>query len=164
MKLKTHLRSSSLEYLHNIARFWELEPESGEIGKTPEALASYLYPRLQISTQFRRIFEKLDGSQRDLIYFLALHGGEIPLDECRQRMALDPEGSLDDRIAQLNQLGFVWTEKLRDIPYRTVCFLPRRPNSGQKFPKSNTAKPNSGFAYVCDLARHYATVTKERNL
>lgn len=114
MKLKTHLRAATLDHLMEIAEFWGLIPESEEDASEVEALASHLYPRLQTPSQFRDVFEKLDHDQRDVVYFLAIHGGEIPLDECRKRMGGDDPSRFDELVEGLNRKGFVWSEKISE--------------------------------------------------
>src|SRR4051794_23875584 len=94
MKLKTQLRESGLERLLEIAQYWDLAPgQNGhrsaeseiEAADNSESLADYLYPRMQAPAHFKMAFERLEAPQRTLIYFLAMHGGELPIDEIRHR-------------------------------------------------------------------------------
>jgi hypothetical protein len=112
VKLKSHLRRSPLETLQAIAEFWRLEPEAPEARENAEALADHLYPRLQSPAPFKQAFERLEGSERELVYFLALHGGELPVDEFRRRAGLHAEGDLDSTFERLNRRGFLWRERL----------------------------------------------------
>lgn len=118
MKLKSQLRSASLEALRSIADFWSLDPESDETLRDPIALGEYLYPRLQASTQFKHAFERLEVGERELVYFLALHGGELPVEEFRRRTGLHDEEKMNEASERLGQRGFVWRESISDESHR----------------------------------------------
>lgn len=114
MKLKTHLRQCSLDHLHMIARFWDLCPTDEGVWQSRAKMADYLYPRMQTTSNFRPVFEKLDGPQRHWVYFLTLHGGELPVEEFRRRNCFDNAQEMSDAIHQLHERGFAWRERLRD--------------------------------------------------
>ena len=163
MKLKTHLRESSLEHLRGIAAFWQLEPNlaSGaaatlqpppeveqetepeiELESPPEAeaeaeaevelepgeevpppapvnaqalqLAEYLYPRMQAAALFREVFDKLPSLERDWVYLLAVHGGELPVEEMRRRCGFESLEAMNAALEPIERNGFVWREKVRD--------------------------------------------------
>lgn len=102
-----------------IAEFWALVPE-GLNGDQPEVemMANHLYPRLQTVHHFRETFEKLDATEKDLIYFLALHGGEIPFDECKRRMSGGDDDAFEALITGLNRRGFIWRDRISESSLR----------------------------------------------
>jgi hypothetical protein len=129
MKLKTQLREAGLERLLEIASFWDLTPGENITGGASEAtegdtesesledsesLADYLYPRMQTPANFKAAFDKLDTSHREWVYFLALHGGELPLEEMRRRCGFASNEELLAATAPLSAHGFIWRERLRD--------------------------------------------------
>jgi hypothetical protein len=114
MKLKTHLRETPLDRLQAIARFWESMPADGATAGDPAALAEYLYPRMQTAGNCRAAFDKLDADCRQYVYFLALHGGELPVDEFRKRMRIDSAAAFDEICRGLSDKGFVFRERIRD--------------------------------------------------
>ncbi|MEN6627137.1 MAG: helicase-associated domain-containing protein [Candidatus Sumerlaeia bacterium] len=114
MKLKTHLHETSLERLRAIAEFWGLQPPPDITADDPAALAEFLYPRMQTAANLRAAFDRLDASQRQLVYLLALHGGELPVDEMRRRCGMANQQELLDAIEPLADRGLVWREKVRD--------------------------------------------------
>lgn len=118
MKLKGQLRESTPELLRSIAAFWKLTPEGEDLPDDSEALTRYLYPRLQAAAQFKAAFENLEVSQREIIYFLTLHGGELPVDEFRRRAGLHEDAEFTDTYDRLNQRGFVWRERISDEKVR----------------------------------------------
>lgn len=114
MKLKTHLRETSLERLRAIAEFWELVPADPAVAEDRDALAEHLYPRMQTTSNFRLAFDKLEGRHREYVYFLALHGGELPQDEFRKRARIATPEALTELIDHLGARGFLWREKIKD--------------------------------------------------
>lgn len=122
MKLKSHLRESPPEILRAIAEFWGLHPEDPAICDGAEALADYLYPRLQTPAQFKQTFDRLEVSERELIYFLSLHGGELTIEEFRRRTDLKDDAAFEETCARLNLRGFLWREKICDegIEYEVI--------------------------------------------
>jgi len=114
MKLKTHLRESTLEQLRTIAEFWDLAPAEAALAEDRDALADHLYPRMQTMTHFHLAFDKLDGKEREWIYFLALHGGELSVEEFRKRCRFATPEALCEVTERLGRRGFLWREKVRD--------------------------------------------------
>ena len=99
----------------------EAESSAGEAAVTREVeraagdpLAEYLYPRMQIASNLKAAFDKLTPGQRELIYLLALHGGELPAEEMRRRVGLESAPQFAEALAPLERVGFVWREKVRD--------------------------------------------------
>lgn len=114
MKLKARLRLASPDLLKSIAEFWRLLPEEGALPDDSESLSRYLYPRLQAPAQFKAAFEALEVSEREIIYFLTLHGGELPVDEFRRRTGLHDDSQFEETCERLNRRGFLWRERIRD--------------------------------------------------
>jgi hypothetical protein len=114
MKLKTHLRETPLERLQAIARFWDLAPTEPEVAGDAATLSDYLYPRMQTPATFRAAFEKLDAAAREHVYFLALHGGELPVAEFRARMRLASDETFEQLCLRLGDRGFLFREKVED--------------------------------------------------
>lgn len=114
MKLKAKLREATIESLHSICEHWDLRPDEDETMADPAALTDYLYPRLQAPTQFKQAFERLDLSQRDAVYFLALHGGEVTVKEFRLRTGLHGAAEFDAFLDGIKAKGLVWREKISD--------------------------------------------------
>ncbi len=78
------------------------------------ALADFLYPRMQTAPHLRAAFDRLEPGQRQLIYLLTLHGGELPADEMRRRGGFDNLQQMAAALEPLERRGFVWREKVRD--------------------------------------------------
>lgn len=114
MKLKTHLREATLERLQAIASFWGLEPTEEAVMADSQALADHLYPRMQTPVNFRTAFDKLENKGREWVYYLALHGGELPVDEMRRRCRFETLEAMSEATARLAERGFVWYEKVSE--------------------------------------------------
>lgn len=114
MKLKSLLRDAGLDLLRNIADFWELRPEEPEVWDDHEALSAFLYPRLQTPNHFKHTFDRLEVGEREYVYFLALHGGELPVDEFRRRTGLHGDEDFDRVALRLRERGFMWREAETD--------------------------------------------------
>jgi len=122
MKLKSRLRATSLETLRATAEFWGLKPEDESCLASTESLADYLYPRLQTASNFQVAFERLEVREREIVYFLALHGGELPIEEARRRCGLRDRETTAAVIGRLTERGFVWKETIVDRPHRFTVF------------------------------------------
>lgn len=75
--LKVALKRVSLATLRSIANHWGLKAPQGEPSTETHQLIEYLVPRLQAAQYFRPAIDKLDQHSKDLIYFIAIHGGEL---------------------------------------------------------------------------------------
>lgn len=122
MKLKSQLREAPLELLQQISEFWDICPGKEEIREDSKKLADYLYPRLQTQSNFKQAFDRLEVSERDLVYFLAVHGGELPQEEFRRRTGLHSRDDFKASLATLQERGFAWAETIKDetIRYKIV--------------------------------------------
>lgn len=141
MKLKSLLREQNLETLREIAAFWEIHPpqesqtqggsesreaqaDEGPVSTIDaQALRDHLYPRLQSSAHFQQAFEKLDKAQADIVYFLAIHGGNLAHDELRRRcFAQSSAEEMCEAMAQLQRRGFVFREEWADVEGKPVVY------------------------------------------
>ncbi len=116
MKLKPHLRAAAPERLEEILRFWRLEPDPA--ARTSAELAEYLYPRLQSPVYFRQAFDRLELGEREAVYLLALHGGELPVQEFRRRAGLSAAGRYEELADRLERRGFAWRETIAEAGHR----------------------------------------------
>ena len=121
MKLKSQLREATPATLQSIAEFWRLVPEAAEGAGENGALADYLYPRLQTAAQFKQAFDRLEVADREIVYFLAVHGGGYLPAYCGR---IDHAwGARSDCHADLPQPP---TFYLRKVYFDTVVFTPHQ--------------------------------------
>ncbi|MCX8037305.1 MAG: helicase-associated domain-containing protein [Candidatus Sumerlaeia bacterium] len=124
MKLKTMLRSLPLEHLQTIVDFWNIsrpdldadQPDS----ERRERLIEHLYPRLQMAQHVLPAFEKLADDEKDLIYFLVIHGGDLPADEVLERVFNGDRARMEAAVKRLSSLAFVAQDVLPDERGETV--------------------------------------------
>jgi len=120
MKLKSVLRALSRESLRRILSFWEIPSPSNEDLGSPdteeESVVEYLYPRLQQRHHFDVAFGKLDGDERDLVCFLAMHGGDLEKKEVLERQYRNDEETMDQLVSTLSEKGFVFYDKIVEEP------------------------------------------------
>ncbi len=78
------------ETLQSICEFWGLKPPSlaadaGDEVFPKNDVADFLYPRLQAAEYFKPAFERLSQPEKDVLQFLAIHGGELGFGEVNVR-------------------------------------------------------------------------------
>jgi hypothetical protein len=115
MKLKSILKTLSLDTLRTIHRFWAFNPPRGAKPTDDEetarnTLVSFLYPRLQLRHSFQGTFAKLGKDERDLIFFLAIHGGDLETAEVVERCFARNTAAFDVVARSLSERGFVFRE------------------------------------------------------
>jgi hypothetical protein len=115
MKLKSILKTLPIETLESIHRFWEFnEPSAGQEPDSPDAriqrLVDFLYPRLQLKHSFVAAYGKLEAAEKDLIFFLAIHGGDLESKEVVDRCFGGSDDALASLADQLTQKGFVFQD------------------------------------------------------
>jgi len=118
MKLKPVLKKLALDHLEEIRRFWgihepDIRPDLGETEKR-DRLAEHLYPRLQMSQYFIPAFEKLNEEEKEVVYFLAVHGGDLERGELLERVFRGDEARMDELVQRLSRSGFVFMEGLAE--------------------------------------------------
>jgi len=112
MKLKSILKKLSLESLRNLVDYWQIPFPPLPATSPEEFLSDYLYPRLQQRPHFDLAFGQLNSEERDLVHFLAMHGGDLEKREVLERLYEGGEDQMDTLVAQLSAKGFVYYDKI----------------------------------------------------
>ena len=118
MKLLSILKMLDFSTLESIREFWEIQspplPEKKATAKgRQKKMVEYLYPRLQIEQYFRQAFDKLGKTEKNLIYFLSIHGGDLEESEVAERCFGGDNNTLAELVKDLMAKGFVFYEDLR---------------------------------------------------
>ncbi len=113
MKLKSVLKKLSSESLRRITEFWEIPPPPSS---DPDEVVEFLYPRLQQKPHFEAAFRKLAGPEKELIQFLAMHGGDLEKAEPLERLYQGQSDAMDALVAALSEKGFVFYDKIVEDP------------------------------------------------
>jgi hypothetical protein len=120
MKLKSVLKALSVESLRKIMGFWGVQPPEGvdfEFAVTLDDLPiEYLYPRLQQRPHFDLAHGKLSEAERELVSFLAMHGGDLEKAEVLERLYAGDEDKMDQLVRRLSERGFVFYDKMTEEP------------------------------------------------
>ncbi|MBN1902470.1 helicase-associated domain-containing protein [Candidatus Sumerlaeota bacterium] len=119
MKLLSILKQLDLGTLESVREYWEIQsppiPEKGINDKVRhKKLMEYLYPRLQIEQYFHQAFNKLDKDEKNLIYFLTIHGGDLEESEVSERCFKGNAEELKNLVAILSKKGFVFYDNLSE--------------------------------------------------
>lgn len=86
MKLKSALKELELPVLTGIQQAWQLPEPAADAGLLDsDQWVDHLYPRLQNPVAFRKVYDQLDEPARNLLCFLAIHGGIMDEKELRKR-------------------------------------------------------------------------------
>lgn len=121
MKLRTILQGLTPNQLSAIADFWQLSPPADIDPSTPEGhrrLVEFLYPRMQTAKYFFKTCERIRETQRTLLKFLAVHGGELPLQEIETRCYRGDSDLARADIEDLATKGFLHVDLSEsDHPY-----------------------------------------------
>jgi hypothetical protein len=117
MKLLSILKQLDCSILEKIRDFWGIQslpfPDKGISQRLLQRkLMEYLYPRLQIEQYFRQAFNKLDKAEKNLIYFLTIHGGDLEEPEVAERCFTGDANALRDLVLSLSEKGFAFFEDL----------------------------------------------------
>ncbi|MGI8905083.1 MAG: helicase-associated domain-containing protein [Candidatus Sumerlaeaceae bacterium] len=109
LKLRAALRNVDADTLASISDFWGFKASSRtETEGTAQDAADYLYPRLQAAQYFRPAFDRLSRTEKDLVYFLAIHGGEMGLSELAARSFRGNAGAARKAVQSLHGKGFLF--------------------------------------------------------
>lgn len=127
MRLKSILEASEPEKLKAVASYWGLEgsdsADDSIAGQTESnALAAYLYPRLKAARYFRNVFEKLAPAERELLQFLAVHGGEMEFDEFAARCFGGDEAQAEAALQTLSNRALAFQLEL--APSTVIAYFP----------------------------------------
>lgn len=115
MRLKSVLKELNLYKLSEIARFWNIPlPDLSNLTEQQKqsTIIENIYPRLQNQHYFNLAFRQLTDEEKEFIYFLAIHGGELPRDECLERFFDNDENRLIKLVNSLTLKGFVFFDHL----------------------------------------------------
>jgi hypothetical protein len=129
MKLKSVLKNQPTDILEEILTFWNILPltfdEQIDDEQRRELLSEYLYPRLQQPHYFSAAYQNLSSDEQDLIFFLAIHGGDLEKQEVLQRFFANDEEALTEMLDRMTQKGFVFLEDLgEEMPGTVLVGLP----------------------------------------
>lgn len=127
MKLKSLLKAASAETLQAIGEFWGFgapAADSSAHSERRQHSADYLYPRLQTAQYFRSAFDRLKPREKDLVYFLALNGGELGCNEVIERCFANSATEFEAGVQQLTRKGFVFLEDHRSDIGENLVGLP----------------------------------------
>ena len=118
MKLMSILKTLSYNDLEKIREFWEIQspplPAKGASEKgLQKKLMEHLYFRLQVEQYFRHAFDKLSKEEKNLVYFLTIHGGDLEVEEVVRRCFQGHADALKSHVEDLTRKGFVFWEDLR---------------------------------------------------
>lgn len=122
MKLQSVLQQASDARLCSIADFWGLNP--GDARAEHAALVDFLYPRLQTAQYFRATFDKLSQEEKDLLWFVALHGGTLSRAELADRCCGSSVELCATLVAGLEQKGFLFALTASNAHNQAVTSLP----------------------------------------
>ena len=115
MKLKSILKTLDLERLKKIEKHWGVQPMVLDPSLTDRQkksrLIDYLYPRLQISQYFMVVYDRLGMEEKDLLFFLAIHGGDVGEGEVHGRFFQGDRERMDHAIETLMLKGIVFYVK-----------------------------------------------------
>lgn len=120
MKLKSILKQLPAEHLQRIERHWDISPAdlSGVEGEEERcaALVANLYQRLQSPAAWEHATEGLDAEQRDLVSFLAIHGGDLEESEVLARFFEGDAKRMGKVLESLAALGVVFVDDVPGLP------------------------------------------------
>lgn len=123
MKLKAVLKNFNVHKLREIADFWNIPfPNLSDLSEEQKqaVIVETLYPRMQNQQYFSLAFKRLDNVEKDLIHFLAIHGGEMDREECLERFFHNDENRLIKVVNNLTNKGFVFFDRLVELDVDTV--------------------------------------------
>ena len=112
------LKTLDYSQLESIREFWELQAPPFSVNLPTEKarskkLLDHLYFRLPQVPYFRHIFDKLNRDEKNLIYFLTIHGGDLEESEVAQRCFGGDFKNMKNHVNALTLKGFVFFEDLR---------------------------------------------------
>ncbi|MDX2177877.1 MAG: helicase-associated domain-containing protein [Candidatus Sumerlaeia bacterium] len=124
MKLKSILKTLSVEYLDGIQHHWGISPADLSEAPTEDAkcalLVGNLYQRIQNRQLWERATASLTDRERGLVNFLAIHGGDLDADEVTHRYF---EGDVKAMITSVKSLGRRGIVFFDDVPGVTKKLL-----------------------------------------
>ncbi|MCD6385405.1 helicase-associated domain-containing protein [Candidatus Sumerlaeota bacterium] len=118
MRLKSVLKTLNSNKLSEIARFWNIPlPDLSNLSEkqVQSVIIENIYPRMQNQHYFNLAFKQLEEDEKELVYFLTIHGGELPRKECLQRFFHNDENRLIKLVNTLTLKGFVFFDHLVEM-------------------------------------------------
>jgi len=119
MKLKSILKMQSVDILRKIEEYWDITPADLSHQQTEEEqrkqLIANLYQRLQNRPLWEKVFSRLAKEERDLVNFLAIHGGDLHVNEVRDRFFEGDSARLTETVNSLSQRGIVFFDSVPDV-------------------------------------------------
>jgi hypothetical protein len=119
MKLKSILKTLSVEHLQKIQEYWTISPvdlsKAANNEERQALLIANLYQRLQNRSLWEKAFGQLTLEQTNLVNFLAIHGGDLEKSEVCQRFAEGNEARLDALVEDLAARGIVFYDEVPEV-------------------------------------------------
>ncbi len=123
MNLKNLLKEQDSNKLREIAGFWKIQvPDLTNLSEEEKkySIMESLLPMMQDQHYFSRIFKKLTDNERELIYFLTIHGGELDRQECLTRFFENSDNKLIKMVNRLTKKGFLFFDHLKELDVDVV--------------------------------------------
>jgi hypothetical protein len=124
MKLKSILKTLTIEQLQRIEAHWgiapaDLEGVRGE-AQCKERLIGNLYQRLQNRPAWETATASLADEERNLINFLVIHGGDLEIDEVCRRFFEGDEARMREVVCSLSDRGIVFFDNVPGLSEELV--------------------------------------------
>ncbi len=124
MKLKSILKTLTTDQLRVIEQHWEIAPadlsEATSDSKKQSLLIVNLYQRLQSRSAWETATSSLDDSERDLINFLVIHGGDLEEVEVLKRFFEGDKAGMNRMISGLSERGIVFRDEVPGLRNKLV--------------------------------------------
>lgn len=118
MKLKSILKLQPVQQLQKIETFWSISPADLSAAASDEEkrqlLIANLYQRLQNRSLWERVFAALDADERNLVSFLAIHGGDLEQSEVVRRYFAGDSTRMHAMVAKLSERGIVFFDEVQE--------------------------------------------------
>ncbi len=126
MRLRHILNRLDINKLREMADFWEISlPDLRNLSEEEKqsTIIDTLYPSMESQAPFQKVFKKLEEEERELVFFLTIHGGEMSRDECLERFFDNTEKPLIKLVNTLTSKGFVFFDELKeqDLDLVVLC-------------------------------------------
>lgn len=124
MRLKSLLKAMDPEAWQGILTFWNIPaPTNGDAPPSQDRWVDFLFSRMQNPAHFRGVVARLAKSQRELLIFLAIHGGALCEKEILKRQYGGDREKMRADTETLGSQGLLYTEKWSDTEGKTRAVL-----------------------------------------
>jgi hypothetical protein len=124
MRLKSLLKAMDPDTWQGILTFWNIPaPTNGDAPPSHDRWVDFLFSRMQNPALFRGVMARLAKSQRELLIFLALHGGALCEKELLKRQYAGDRERMRTDTETLGGQGLLYTEKWSDAEGKTRTVL-----------------------------------------